>query len=178
MNGRYESSCPFPQPRFWEATLSEAFNAHFFLDVEEFESWRRVSCEEQGDEVRIVSEGAPHVARVIPEDVRRYTRRGLSYRETLVLDRRMNHAQVTIVPRAMSRWLTLTMEITTAPEGVDRCRVTYETRVAARLAVSLGGTSSFGIGRMVEQEILDRFTSGCARRQSTLEAWVLGRRSG
>lgn len=164
MEETFSHECDCSEETYWSSVaLDEEFNTRLFIDELGFESWSVRRLDETEDEIRRVVEGVPKLARV-PEPFRRFLKHGLAFRETDVYDKKARICHVVVRPRSMSRRITISAKVDTQPIGPYRCRCLFTIRVVATVAASLGGTSSSGVGRMVEKGIVDHFMEGFVAR--------------
>lgn len=150
---------------YWnQVAWDDEFNRRLFLEELGFERWRVIKFHESGTEIRRLSEGVPRLVSDVPELFHRFIRRGLEYRETDVFDKRTQRCRVVIVPNAFSRRLSIQVTMSTEALGPGRCKCITYMNVVATMFVSLGGTSAYGIGAVVESEVIDQLRHGFDRR--------------
>lgn len=162
---RFEHACHCGEAVFWSQIAFEPeFDRRLFLDVLGYESFEVESFHETANHIRRVVIGSPRITRHVPEASRRLLSRGLRYREVDLFDKRARRCRTTIDPIGYFRRLSIAIETTTHALGPNQCRCIYDIDVTASILARLGGNSAFGIGRVIENEIIKQLVEGFGER--------------
>lgn len=134
---------------FWNKLfLDDEYNRRMFLDHLRFSVWKVLSQDEQGSQVRRVIQAAPPLGDV-PDLLRPVIGSSVEYQEHGTLDREAQRYQVRVVPGRLSDKVRIELEMTTRPEGPDRCRRMVRGEVRAKI---------FGVGGLLEKKLVSDLT--------------------
>jgi Protein of unknown function (DUF2505) len=137
------------QDTFWQKVfLDDEYNRRMFLDHLHFSVWKVLSQNEQGGQVRRVIQAAPPLGDV-PDLLRPVIGSSAEYEEHGTLDRDARHYQVKVVPGRLADRIRIELEMTTRPEGPDRCRRIVQGEVRAKI---------FGVGGLLEKKLVSDLT--------------------
>lgn len=148
---------------FWnQIFLDEEYNRRLFLDELHFESWRVVSSETRGSEVRRVIEAVPRIGD-LPAPLKKLLSAGAGYEERGVVDLQAHRYRLEVTPRSLASKLTIQGELFTTPAGERSCLRTYVAKVDARV---------FGVGGMIEDRLLTDIERSYAKAATFTNRWI------
>ena len=130
---------------FWDRIFLDAeYNERLFKGELKFPVWREVSREERGGALHRVLEVVPYVGE-LPAALKAVVGEGIGYEERGVLARDAKSYKVEVVPNRMAEKISVKVEMSTTPDGDNRCR--RKARAEATVKI-------FGIGGTIEKRIL------------------------
>jgi hypothetical protein len=130
---------------FWDRIfLDTEYNERLFKGELKFPVWREVSREERGGALHRVLEVVPYVGE-LPAALKAVVGEGIGYEERGVLSRAAKTYKVEVVPNRMAEKISVKVEMSTTPEGDNRCR--RKARAEATVKI-------FGVGGTIEKRLL------------------------
>ena len=130
---------------FWDRVfLDPEYNERLFKTELKFPVWREVSREERGGTLYRVLEVVPYVGE-LPGAIKAVVGEGVGYEERGALDRAAKRYKVEVVPNRMAEKISVKVEMSTTPDGDNRCR--RKARAEATVKI-------FGIGGSIEKRLL------------------------
>jgi hypothetical protein len=130
---------------FWDRIfLDPEYNERLFKGELKFPVWREVSKEERGGELHRVLEVVPYVGE-LPAALKAVVGEGIGYQERGVLSRDAKTYKVEVVPNRLAEKITVKVEMSTRPDGDNRCR----RKARAEAIVKI-----FGVGGAIEKRLL------------------------
>jgi hypothetical protein len=148
---------------FWDQVfLNLEFNERLFKGELKFPGWREISSEERGDAIHRVVEVVPYVGE-LPGPLKALVGEGIGYRERGVLERAARRYRVEVIPNKMADKLKISVEMSTVPDGEQRCRRRAHAECSARIPF---------VGGMLEKRLLDDLAQSYARAADFTNRYV------
>lgn len=130
---------------FWDRIfLDPEYNERLFKTELKFPVWREVSREERGGVLYRTLEVVPYVGE-LPAALKAVVGEGVGYEERGQLDRANRRYKVEVVPNRMAEKVSVKVEMSTTPDGENRCR---------RKARAEANVKIFGVGGALEKRLL------------------------
>jgi len=130
---------------FWDRVfLDPEYNERLFKTELKFPVWREVKKEERDGVLHRWVEVVPYVGE-LPAALKAVVGEGVGYEERGLLDRAAKSYRVEVIPNRMAEKISVKVEMTTTPEGENRCRRRARAEATAKI---------FGIGGMLEKRLL------------------------
>ena len=130
---------------FWDRLLlDQDYNERLFKTELKFPVWRETKREERDGVMHRTAEVVPYVGE-IPAALKALVGEGIGYEERGVLQRSPHRYCVEVVPNKLADKVSVKVEMTTKPDGDNRCRRRARAEVVAKI---------FGVGGMLEKRLL------------------------
>ncbi len=154
------------EEEFWdEVFLDPDYNQTLYEGELRFERWKLVAERREGDLLVREVEAQPPVPD-LPGPLKKLAEGGVGYRELGRLDRARKRYTLAVTPQSMANKLTITGELTTKPAGEKKCQRIYVATVEAKV---------FGVGRLIEQYILDDLQKSYEKAARFTNRWIAER---
>jgi hypothetical protein len=130
---------------FWSKVMfEEDYNHRLYRERLKFHTWREIRREDTGDEIQRVIEAVPPIGD-LPGPLKSLIGDNVSYQERGVFNRKTKQYHVEVIPSVLPDKVSVRIDMTTVPDGPDRCRRIAKGTITAKI---------FGVGGMLEKRMI------------------------
>lgn len=142
---RVEHAFNCSEETFWtKIFFDDEYNRRLFSERLKFSAWRELQREERDGKIYRTIEAAPPIGD-LPGALKAVVGDNAGYQEKGVFDRAKRLYSVEVIPNRLADKINIKLQMTTTPDGDERCRRQVTGSVAAKI---------FGVGGMLEKKLI------------------------